>query len=133
MGLVLAVCEGGDDTAAVIVSLIVLAVWLSITATIIRGEDTQRRSLLIALFVMAVLLGAASYFLGSRSLDEYFGIRSLFPLLGAGAIAVIAARLTPALGSGRALAVALLGGLLMPGGLIVLIFASFAIGSACFS
>jgi hypothetical protein len=131
--VVLAVCGGGgNNTAALVVLLLAGLAWLLAARAAIAGGGADRaaRFPLSVLLAIAIVLGAAAFLVPGAFSGDYLRWVVLAPL-AAGAIGVGLARSDSRFGVARALAVSLVGVVLVPGGLIALFIASLLIGSGC--
>lgn len=133
-GALLAVCGGGgNDTLALLVLIaIVLAYLLVLRVPLAGAEDGAERLLLIGVLIASIVIGALVFgdpiglFGGGAYLTRF--IVSL-PIAGGLGLGLAAA--TERMSAGRALAIAIVGDILIPGGLIVLLFTSVGIGTGC--
>ncbi len=132
--MTLAVCgDGGNDTFALVVVAIVVALWFLTVGVVIKaGEDETERALLIALVLVSVLIGAGIFFLPEGvSGDGDYLTRFFLALLIPGAIGIAVSLLTRAVHLGRALLISVCGALFLVGGVFLLFFASLALGTGC--
>jgi hypothetical protein len=133
---VFAVCEGGSDVAALLVTVLVIAAWIWVTVLTIRGaSDRRERKALIALVLVSSLLGPAILFglLDGVEGDNDQLLEIIITLLLPGLIgACVVARMRMA-DAARAFFLALWAAVFLPGAYIVLVFSFLVIGSACWA
>jgi hypothetical protein len=130
----LAVCGGGgNDTLGFVAVLLVAALYLLPVVAIIGGaEDMGERSSLVLVLLGSIPLGAA-IFLYPHGVSGNGNYLARF-LLALAVPAAIGAALAAALrirSLGKAAFIGFAGGLLIPGGLFLLLFASVGIGTGC--
>lgn len=129
-----AVCGGGgNDTLALLTFLAVVLVWLLLVRIpFVTSKDKTEVLTLVGLLVVSAILGAVIFWAngwigGERDYFERF----LLSLLVSGALGVGVALTTHRVSVARALFVALAGDVLIPGGLVALLFAAIGIGTGC--
>jgi hypothetical protein len=132
--LVMAVCGGsGNDTLAFIVVIFVAAIYvLSLLTAFGKAEDGQEMVMLIALLSVSIAVGGLAFLYpnGTSGNGDYFS-RFIISLVISGGLGLGAAAIWKESSAGRAIFVALAGDVLIPGGLLLLLFASIGIGSGC--
>ena len=132
----LAVCEGGNDAAAVLVVALVIGAWALVAALVVRAARDQReRLVLIAVILASGLTGPAILFGLLNGLD---GDNDQLPeiiatLLLPGLIAAGVAVGMRAAHAARAFFLAFWGAIFLVGAYLVLVISLLAIGTACLS
>lgn len=132
----LAVCEGGNDAAALLVVALVIGAWALVAALVIRAaRDHRERLVLIAVTLASGLTGPVILFMLLNGLDgdndqlPKIIITLLLPGLIAATVAVGMRAAHPA----RAFFLALWGAVFLVGAYLVLVISLLAIGTACLS
>lgn len=132
----LAVCGGGSDAAALLVTALVVAAWILVAVRVIKSaHDRRERLVLIAVALASNLTGPAILFILLNGLD---GDNDQLPkiiitLLLPGLIAASVAVGMRAARAAHAFFLALWGAVFIVGALIVLMISFLVIGSACWS
>lgn len=131
----LAVCGGGgSDLAAWLIVAAALAVWVLVTALIVRAaRDRTERRLLLGLLIGSIVVGPliiAAFYQGVFGSDGNIGKLALV-LLIPGAIGAGIAQLTEAADRLRAFVIGLWGAVFLGGAGVLLVFAFVAVGSGC--
>jgi hypothetical protein len=134
ISLVLATCGGGgNDTAALVLMILALVAWgVGARAAICGGTEPSDRKFLLFIFVAATIFVPLVFLAPSGHFgDHYSGGRFLIAFLTPAAIGYWWAAQSGRASPGRALAVALVRAIFIPGGVFVLFLASFGIGTGC--
>ncbi|HET7588679.1 MAG TPA: hypothetical protein VFK14_00625 [Solirubrobacterales bacterium] len=131
----LAVCGGGgSDLAAWLIVAAALAVWVLVTALIVRAaRDRTERRLLLGLLIGSIVVGPliiAAFYQGVFGSDGNIGKLALV-LLIPGAIGAGIAQLTEAADRLRAFVIGLWGAVFLGGAGVLLVFAFVAVGNGC--
>lgn len=133
-GLVLGICGGGgNDTVARVFVLIIVVVWVLAVAAILGGETGRdERLALLAVLAGTIAIGGLVFLApeGVSGNGDYLG-RFLLSLLLSAALGVGGSLATRRYGPWRGLFIAIAGDVFIPGGLILLLFASVGLGSGC--
>ncbi len=131
----LAVCGGGgNDFLAIAVVVVVGALYLLAVGTaLLRANDGLELTVLVVLLLISVAIGGFAFLYpdGVDSNDaDYLG-RFVLSLVATGALGVIPAVKWREESVGRMIFVALAGDVLIPGGILVFLFASLLLGTGC--
>jgi hypothetical protein len=134
LGFVLATCGGGgNDAAALLVMILALAAWgVGAGAVVCAGTESGERKFLLIVLIVAAIVAPLVFVPESGLLgDQVSGVRCLIALLIPAAIGFWWAARSGSASPGRALVVAMVGAVLLPGGLFVIFVASLGIGTGC--
>jgi uncharacterized membrane protein YjjP (DUF1212 family) len=133
---VLAVCGGGSDGAALLVTGLVAGAWVLLALLVVKGaQDRRERITLIILALVSSVVGPAILF---GLLDGFDGDNEHLPegvitLLLPGFICACIAIATRKANAARAFFLVLWGAVFVPGAYVVLVIAALTIGTGCLS
>lgn len=132
--LVTAVCGGGGNNvlAGFVVLFLAGLYAIAVVTALGRAEDGGELMLLIALLAASIAIGGL-FFLYPEGINgdgDFLG-RFVLSLVASGMLGIGAAVKLGEQSAGRAIFLALAGDVLIPGGLIVLLFASVGLGTGC--
>ena len=129
--IVLATCEGGNDTLALVAILFGLLLYLvAALAPLVRAEGRDERIALLVLLVGSAVIGGF-IFLGSIEIQRGEFLPGLLLSLVLAALVGLGVAQAGRTTLGRALWTALAGSAFAPGGLVLLLFATLGIGTGC--
>jgi hypothetical protein len=132
----LAICEGASGSSrifGIVVPPLIVGVWaLFLGACVFFESEPEERPGLVGVFIAAAIAGGAIFLLpeGVSGNGDYLG-RFAISVLAALVIGVLYAWKTERPVVWRSLGVALAGDVLVPGGLILMLFWGLSLGGGC--